>query len=312
MNPRNDIFHYIYTTILVYFEFILIRLYIPSLIIYYKYCVSSSSCDITPLNYNSSSHIIMNVINKTMNMITTWTRENDLPEHSDKVITVLAILIITIIFFKLFDNNPKSEEAKKVAKRVEPNDVSNSLLVEEVKEKEKVEEVKEKVEEVKEKVEEVEETSPAFKRSQQTPAKNSSLTPGFKKGTNNRSALRIRSSGALSTPRNKKRWHTHAYIEETTIVFDSKEDRFGVKLKGPEIAGKGHEILGCHVFSVEQRQPKCEGLKIDMTLVEIDGVDVTNESIDVVRSKLQNRPLTTRWILFEMHQSCPDTPEIYV
>ena len=231
-----------------------------------------------------------------MNMITTWTRENDLPEHSDKVITVLAILIITIIFFKLFDNNPKSEEAKKVAKRVDPNDVSNSLQVEEVKEK----------------VEEVEETSPAFKRSQQTPAKNSSLTPGFKKGTNNRSALRIRSSGALSTPRNKKRWHTHAYIEETTIVFDSKEDRFGVKLKGPEIAGNGHEILGCHVFSVEQRQPKCEGLKIDMTLVEIDGVDVTNESIDVVRSKLLNRPLTTRWILFELLQTCPDTPEIYV
>jgi len=36
-----------------------------------------------------------------------------------------------------------------------------------------------------------------------------------------------------------------------------------------------------------------------MSLVEINGKDVTNESIDTVREHLQERPITTRWILFD-------------
>ena len=118
---------------------------------------------------------------------------------------------------------------------------------------------------------------------------------------------------STSTPRSRKRWHTHHYIEETIITFTDKET-FGIRLKGPEKAGGGHEVYGCHVvaFTSQERKPKCENIQIDMSLVEINGKDVTNESIDTVREHLQERPITTRWILFDHIDQCPDTPDLHL
>ena len=102
-----------------------------------------------------------------------------------------------------------------------------------------------------------------------------------------------------------------------TIVFDGKE-RFGVNLKGPQVQGtegqvkEYHRIVGCHIvaFTTEKRQPKCEGLMLDMSLVEINGKDVTGLSIDDVKALLQGRPIETRWILFALIKRCPDTPDV--
>jgi|TARA_B110000208_G_C11371288_1_gene285057 hypothetical protein len=103
-----------------------------------------------------------------------------------------------------------------------------------------------------------------------------------------------------------------AFLNETTIRFTGKES-FGVNLKGPHIAGNGHAVKGCHIvgFTTEKRKDGCEKLVEDMTLVEINGEDVTKESIDNVREKLSGRPITTKWILFELLEPCPDTPEIH-
>ena len=128
-----------------------------------------------------------------------------------------------------------------------------------------------------------------------------------------RSMSRSDSQSSTSTPRSRKRWHTHHYIEETIITFTDKET-FGIRLKGPEKAGDGHEVYGCHVvaFTSQERKPKCENIQIDMSLVEINGKDVTNESIDTVREHLQERPITTRWILFDHIDQCPDTPDLHL
>ena len=128
-----------------------------------------------------------------------------------------------------------------------------------------------------------------------------------------RGMSRSDSQSSTSTPRSRKRWHTHHYIEETIITFTDKET-FGIRLKGPEKAGDGHEVYGCHVvaFTSLERKPKCEKLQLDMSLVEINGKDVTNESIDTVREHLQERPITTRWILFDHIDQCHDTPDLHL
>ena len=114
-----------------------------------------------------------------------------------------------------------------------------------------------------------------------------------------------------TTPRHRKRWHSMAYLNETTIKFEGTES-FGAMLKGHEIAGHGHEVKGCHIvgFTTETRNPGCEGLKDDMTIVEINGKDVTKCSIDEVRAMLSGRPITTHWVLFENIEQCPDTPDV--
>ena len=114
-----------------------------------------------------------------------------------------------------------------------------------------------------------------------------------------------------TTPRHRKRWHSMAYLNETTIKFEGTES-FGALLKGHEIAGHGHEIKGCHIvgFTTDTRNPGCEGLKDDMTIVEINGKDVTKCSIDKVRAMLSGRPITTHWVLFENIEQCPDTPDV--
>ena len=114
-----------------------------------------------------------------------------------------------------------------------------------------------------------------------------------------------------TTPRHRKRWHSMAYLNETTIKFEGTES-FGAMLRGHEIAGHGHEVKGCHIvgFTSETRNPGCEGLKDDMTIVEINGKDVTHCSIDEVRAMLSGRPITTHWVLFENIEKCPDTPDV--
>jgi hypothetical protein len=102
-------------------------------------------------------------------------------------------------------------------------------------------------------------------------------------------------------------------MEEVVVSLEGPSS-FGVQLRGPHIAGKGHAVKGCHVVGFAKGKDKasagCEAIKVDMTLVEINGIDVTSESIDRVRKLLQGRPITTRWIMFNWMDRCPDTPDL--
>jgi hypothetical protein len=139
-----------------------------------------------------------------------------------------------------------------------------------------------------------------------TPARPTSIKTGLTKGG---------PSGYAATPGGtRKRWHSFSFIEDVTATMEGPSS-FGVQLRGPHVAGKGHEIRGCHVVGFangkDRAAPGCEAIKIDMTLVEINGEDVTKYSIDRVRELLQGRPITTRWIMFGWEDPCPDTPDLH-